>query len=66
MNFPQRGFFGQISRSPDGRFTLAWRDANPEGTHGGARQSGKGSYLLLDGEGVVCEGWMKPPNDGKA
>ena len=60
-----RGFFGQHSRSSNGRFTLVWRYSDEEGSRGGARASGKGRYILLDGESIVCEGRMDRPNDGK-
>lgn len=58
-------FFGQRSRSPSGRFSLVWRDSNDAGTHGGARTSGSGSYILVDGDRVCCAGKIERPNDGK-
>jgi hypothetical protein len=56
-----RKFFGQCSRSPNNRYTLAWRDAN----HVGADPTSEfGRYLLTDGSTVVADGKMARPNDG--
>lgn len=66
IEIPSRKFYGQFSRSPNKRYTLAWRDANDSGTEGGARRRGKGRYILLDGDRIVAEGQMERPNDGKA
>lgn len=56
-------FFGPHSRSPNGRYTLAWCDGS--GLRGGARDSGEGRYILLDGKQVVVDGAMQRPNDGR-
>lgn len=60
-----RDFVGSYSRSPNGRFVLAWRDANDAGTRGGARANGHGRYMLIDGDAIVAEGRVERPNDGK-
>jgi hypothetical protein len=65
MEIPSRRFFGECVRSPNQRYTLAWRDASDSGTVGGFRRSGKGRYLLLDGKQVISEGSIARPNDGK-
>ncbi|MBI1331233.1 MAG: hypothetical protein GC166_15155 [Alphaproteobacteria bacterium] len=65
IDIPSRAFYGQCSSSPNGRYTLAWRDGNDAGTQGGARASGKGRYLLLDSDVIIAEGRMERPNDGK-
>lgn len=60
-----RDFTGHYSRSPNGRYIIAWRDANDAGTHGGARHAGHGRYLLIEGETVIADGRAERPNDGK-
>jgi hypothetical protein len=65
IDIPSHGFFGQCQSSPNGRYTLAWRDGNDEGTRGGARSEGKGRYLLLDGKAVLADGRLERPNNGK-
>lgn len=60
-----RDFVGSYSRSPNGQFLLAWRDANDAGTHGGARPSGHGRYVLIEGDAIIAEGRAERPNDGK-
>jgi hypothetical protein len=60
-----RRFFGEGIKSPNGRFTLAWKDANNSGSVGGHRLGGKGRYLLIDGKGVLAQGAIDRPNDGK-
>jgi hypothetical protein len=65
LTLPSRGFMGLFCRSPNGRFVLAWHDGNDAGTIGGARSEGRGKYLLLQDEQIVCEGRMDRPNDGK-
>jgi len=65
IDIPQRNFFGAYSRSPNGRFIIGWRDGNDEGTHGGARTSGMGRYILLEDGHIAVEGRMERPNDGK-
>jgi len=65
VSIADRNYFGRYSKSPDGEFVLAWRDADPRGGRGGYRDSGKGDYLLVhDGE-IIAEGRMERPNDGR-
>lgn len=65
LHIPGRKYFGWYTVSPDGRYTLTWRDSNDEGTHGGARASGMGRFYLLHGEDIIAEGHCERPNDGK-
>lgn len=65
FRIPSRAYFGWFATSPDGRYTITWRDANGDGTHGGARVSGMGCYYLLDGAAIIAEGQVERPNDGK-
>lgn len=58
-------FFGVFSKSPDGKYLLAWRDADPVGRRGGYRESGEGDYVLVHNEDIVVTGRMERPNDGK-
>ncbi len=60
-----RDFVGTYSRSQNGRYLLAWRDADDAGTRGGARQSGHGHYILIEDDAIVAEGGVERPNDGK-
>jgi hypothetical protein len=59
LDIPALNFFGPYSRSPNGRYTLVWRDGS------GSRDSGEGRYVLLDGKKLVADGAMQRPNDGK-
>jgi len=59
------GFFGQFSRSPDGRYLLAWRDGNDEGTRGGFREEGPGRFYLFEEQHLVAHGRAERPNDSK-
>jgi hypothetical protein len=63
LTIPALDFFGPYRRSPNGRFRLAWRDG--DGNRGGARDHGKGHYVLIDRDRVVARGRMERPNDGK-
>jgi hypothetical protein len=65
IDIPSRRFFGESIRSPNGRFTLAWKDANESGTEGGARSKGKGKYIVLAGKDLIAQGAVARPNDGK-
>lgn len=65
IEIPDRKFFGQCVRSPNRRYTLAWRDANESGSAGGHRSTGKGRYYLLDGKKIISTGSIARPNDGK-
>lgn len=65
IEIPSRKFYGECFRSPNRRYTLAWRDANDSGTRGGYRKSGYGCYFLLEGGRIIAEGMIARPNDGK-
>jgi hypothetical protein len=65
IEIPERKFFGESVRSPDRRYTLAWRDANESGSQGGARSQGKGKFIVLAGKDVIAQGAVARPNDGK-
>ncbi len=65
LELRSRSFFGPCSRSPNERYTLAWRDGDDSGKRGGARLSGSGRYFLLENKKVIAEGRMARPNDGK-
>lgn len=59
------GFFGHHAPSPNGDFHLIWSDRNPEGTVGGYRHEGHGSWSLLHNDKVVSTGRLERPADGK-
>lgn len=65
ISIDDRDFFGRYSKSTDGDFVLAWRDADPVAYRGGFRDSGKGDYLLLHDGQIIAEGRMERPNDGR-
>lgn len=65
LTIPSTGFFGPYAKSPNGRYVLAWRDGNAEGTVGGARQSGHGRFLLMEDGVILAQGRAERPNDGK-
>ena len=57
-------FFGPYARSPNGRYVLAWRDADEMGHRGGFRESGPGRYVLFEDERLIVHGMAERPNDG--
>ena len=65
VRIPARDFFGSFSKSPNGEYLLAWRDADPTGRRGGYRESGKGDFLLIHGGQVAAEGRMERPKQGQ-
>ena len=65
IDIQSHGFFGQSIKSPNGQFTLAWRDADDSGMRGGSRSQGKGKYIVLRGRHVTAQGAVARPNDGK-
>lgn len=65
VRIPALDFFGLHAASSDGRFHLIWQDRNPEGTVGGHRYEGHGSWTLLTDEGqVLAKGRLERPQDG--
>ncbi len=65
ISIRQLDFYGPFSRSPNGRFILAWADYDPLSGTGGARETGFGTYLLLEGSNLCLHGRLERPNDGK-
>lgn len=58
-------FIGRFSKSPNGQYRLIWSDRNPEGTRGGHRYEGHGSWTLLSQDQILAEGRLERPNDGQ-
>ena len=65
VRIPDRNFFGRYTKSPNGEYILAWRDADPGGGRGGYRNSGKGDYILIHHGLILTDGRMERPNDGR-
>ena len=65
VRIPSLDFFGQYSRSPNGKWLIAWRDSNDAGTHGGHRESGPGRFYLFHGEKLAAQGRAERPQDAK-
>jgi hypothetical protein len=65
IEIPSRNFQGECVRSPNGCYTVAWRDGDDSGAPGARRRSEHGRYYLLKGGRVIAEGLMARPNDGK-
>ena len=59
------GFFGQFSRSPNGRYVVGWSDRSPDGSRGGHRYDGEGRWILLEGDRLIAQGNLQRPQDGK-
>ena len=57
LSIPATGFYGLYTRSPNGKFRIAWRD--------GGADRGNGHYVLICGEEIACCGEMERPQDGK-
>jgi hypothetical protein len=57
-------FFGQWAISPNRRFIVSWMDAEPGAHCGGARQHGKGVYMVLDEGCATLRGRLERPNHG--
>lgn len=64
LDIDQLGFFGEYKESPNGRFTISWSDFDPVTGTGGQRDSGKGTYILLDGDRITVKGKLDRPNSG--
>jgi hypothetical protein len=58
------GEYFQVATSPNGRFTVGWRDASPDGSTAGYREAGHGTWVLVDGRSIVARGQLERPNDG--
>lgn len=59
-------WFGPATASPDGRWILSWLDADLSAGRGGARDSGMGSYILVDVRtpAIAVRGKLERPNNG--
>lgn len=55
------GFFGQLSRSPNGRYVVGWSDRSPHGIRGGHRYDGPGRWFLLEDDRVIAQGNLQRP-----
>lgn len=65
VRIPALDFFGPHTASPNGKFHLIWLDRNPEGTTGGHRYEGHGTWTLLtDGGATLATGRLERPQDG--
>jgi hypothetical protein len=65
VRIPALDFFGPHAASSNGRFHLIWLDRNPEGTTGGHRYEGHGTWSLLsDGGATLATGRLERPQDG--
>lgn len=65
LRIRSRDFFDPYSRSPNGRYAIAWSDADRDGSVGGFRFRGEGEYLLVEDEAIRVCGRLQRPNDGK-
>jgi hypothetical protein len=57
-------FFGEYAKSPNGVYVLAWLDASADGSRGGARSSGPGTYMLLEASSLLVRESIPRPNEG--
>lgn len=65
VRIPALDFFGPHAASPNGKFHLIWLDRNPEGTTGGHRYEGHGTWTLLSDDGAtLATGRLERPQDG--
>lgn len=65
VRIPALDFFGPHTASPNGKFHLIWLDRNPEGTTGGHRYEGHGTWTLLtNGGATLATGRLERPQDG--
>jgi tetratricopeptide (TPR) repeat protein len=62
VKIEQFDFYGQFSRSPNGRFMLTWKES---WNHPFTGKHSLGLYFLLDGNRAIVTGRMERPNDGK-
>lgn len=60
ISIPELDMVGERTTSPDGRYTLIWRDRY---WMNGVPVEGR--YLLIDGDTVAVDGQMERPQDGK-
>lgn len=65
VRIPALDFFGPHAASSNGQYHLIWQDRNPEGTIGGHRYEGHGTWsLLTDSGALLAKGQLERPQDG--
>ncbi|MCL5035850.1 MAG: hypothetical protein M1269_01920 [Chloroflexi bacterium] len=65
LNIQSLDFFGNFSKSPDGRFIIAWDDTDKKSGIGGFREQGMGEFLLIDRSAPILKRKLQRPNAGK-
>ena len=57
-------FIGHQAVSPNKRYRLIWADRTPDGSRGGYRSEGHGSWSLLLDDRIVTAGSLERPQEG--
>lgn len=57
-------FIGHQAVSPNRRYRLIWADRTPDGSRGGNRSDGHGSWSLLLDDRIVTTGSLERPQEG--
>lgn len=57
-------FIGHQAVSPNRRYRLIWADRTPDGSRGGYRSEGHGSWSLLLDDRIVTTGSLERPQEG--
>ena len=57
-------FIGHQAVSPNKRYRLIWADRTPDGSRGGNRSEGHGSWSLLLDDRIVTTGSLERPQEG--
>ena len=57
-------FIGHQAVSPNKRYRLIWADRTPDGSRGGNRSEGHGSWSLLLDDRIVTAGSLERPQEG--
>lgn len=57
-------FIGHQALSPNQRYRLIWADRTPDGSRGGNRSEGHGSWSLLLDDRIVTAGSLERPQEG--
>lgn len=65
ISVPSIGFIGEHAESQNRRFFLGWSDWDNSQEIGGFRESGKGTFVLMENDSLLFEGKLERPNDGK-
>ncbi|MCF8011244.1 MAG: tetratricopeptide repeat protein [Clostridiales bacterium] len=58
-------FYGEFSKSLNGKYIIAWSDFDKKNGRGGFRNSGNGPFLLLEKGKIRYQSEVQRPNDGK-